>query len=298
MSGERDRWAEWLLSRRHGDDAAVFERRLPNLHRFRDRVLDNAAIEPGDVILDIGAGDGLIGFGALERTGAPGRVIFSDISEDLLAECRRIAAGMGVEAQCEFVRASADDLHPIPNESVDVATTRSVLIYLDDKRPAFGELFRVLKPSGRLSIFEPINRFGWPEADHVFYGFDVRPVQHLAAKLKARYRQPDAHPLTNFDERDLFRCAEEAGFQQVRLEYTAELKAWTLDTTDWDVLLKMSGNPLDPTLGEELADALTPAEQTEFEAYLRPLVERGERRVGRSAEAFLTAVKPSLEDAS
>ncbi len=65
MNGERDRWAEWLLSRRHGNDAAVFERRLPNLHRFRDRVLDNAAIEPGDVILDIGAGDGLIGFGAM-----------------------------------------------------------------------------------------------------------------------------------------------------------------------------------------------------------------------------------------
>ena len=41
--------------------------------------------------------------------------------------------------------------------------TRSVLIYVDDKRASFAALHRVLRPGGRVSMFEPINRFGHPE---------------------------------------------------------------------------------------------------------------------------------------
>jgi len=49
-------------------------------------------------------------------------------------------------------------LDPIQSESVDVATTRSVLIYVPDKRAAFAALHRVLRLGGRISLFEPINR--------------------------------------------------------------------------------------------------------------------------------------------
>ena len=49
----------------------------------RDRVLRNAALTGGETLLDVGAGDGLIAFGALELIGEGGRVIFSDISQDL-----------------------------------------------------------------------------------------------------------------------------------------------------------------------------------------------------------------------
>jgi ubiquinone/menaquinone biosynthesis C-methylase UbiE len=267
---------------------------LPRLYQTRDRVLDDAAIQPGEVLLDLGAGTGLIGFGAIDRVGEGGQVIFSDVSGDLLGECRRIAEEAGVSAQCVFVRASAEHLDPIPAGSVDVVTTRSVLIYLDYKRPAFDEMFRVLKPGGRISLFEPINRFGHPEPDDLLFGFDVSPVRHLAAKIKARHQQLDEHPLTNFDERDLFGFAEEAGFQDIVLDYTAELKAWPCETADWDVLMAMSGNPLDPTFREEIERALTPAEQTQLEAHLRPQVESGGPRKGRSALAFLKATKPTV----
>jgi arsenite methyltransferase len=50
----------------------------------RDRILDDAELKAGEVLLDVGCGDGLIGIGALDR-GA--RVIFSDISEDCLNDC-------------------------------------------------------------------------------------------------------------------------------------------------------------------------------------------------------------------
>ena len=98
-----DKWAQWLLSRRDGDSAAVRARQALDLAAFRDGVLDRADLAPGDVLLDVGCGTGLIGFGALERLGPDGRVIFSDISSDLLDECRRTA---GDDRRCSFVRAA------------------------------------------------------------------------------------------------------------------------------------------------------------------------------------------------
>ncbi|TMD82916.1 MAG: methyltransferase domain-containing protein, partial [Chloroflexi bacterium] len=151
---------------------------VKELQRRRDSVLDRATLQPGDVVLDVGCGDGLIGFGALDRVGPHGHVIFSDISSDLVEHCRvqltsasifpSPARGGGQDGgslldRCRFVVNSADDLHDVTNSSVDAVTTRSVLIYVDRKDRAFAEFFRVLRPRGRISIGEPINRFSFPE---------------------------------------------------------------------------------------------------------------------------------------
>jgi arsenite methyltransferase len=90
-SEELDKWAEWLLHRRDGDDAEQRRQALDYLIPVRDRVLDNAHVAPGDVLLDVGAGDGLIAFGAMERVQPGGPVIFSDISEDLIDHARATA---------------------------------------------------------------------------------------------------------------------------------------------------------------------------------------------------------------
>src|SRR5688572_29905989 len=80
----RDCWAKWLAERRFGGDGEVRERFLAELRRTRDKVLDNSRLAAGETLLDVGCGDGLIAFGALEREA--GEVVFSDVSEDLLAE--------------------------------------------------------------------------------------------------------------------------------------------------------------------------------------------------------------------
>ena len=265
------------------------------LRSLRDRVLDGAAVEEGDFLLDVGCGDGLISFGALERVGDQGQVIFSDISQNLLDHCRKLAEESGVANRCSFLQTPADDLSSVEDASVDVVTTRSVLIYVEDKRRSFEEFHRVLKPGGRLSIFEPINRFAHPEPPHRFLGYDVTPVKDLARKLHAVYEriQPPDDPMLDFDERDLFTLAESAGFEEIHLDYRAEMYSGNLPRMEgltWEKFVQSAGNPKIPTLAEALQEALTPEEAERFTAHLRPLVESA-RRKGREADAYLRAVK-------
>ena len=117
--------------------------------------------------------------------------------------------------RCRFVEAAAEDIRPIEEDSVDVVTTRSVLIYVDDKERAFREFARVLRPGGRISLYEPINRFGSGERGHgSFAGYPADGLEAIAAKVRAVYEaiQPrDSDPMLDFDERDLIRLAEQAG---------------------------------------------------------------------------------------
>jgi 2-polyprenyl-3-methyl-5-hydroxy-6-metoxy-1,4-benzoquinol methylase len=92
VTQQGDRWAEWLAVRRFGGNGEVRRRYLDRLTRRRDEVLDRAGVGQGDVVLDVGCGEGLIGFGALAR-GAT--VVFSDISEALLELCEEAAAELG-----------------------------------------------------------------------------------------------------------------------------------------------------------------------------------------------------------
>jgi arsenite methyltransferase len=296
----RDQWAEWLLERRFGGDPGQRERLLEGLIPWRDRILENAAVQRGETFLDVGAGDGLIAFGALDLVGEDGRVIFSDISQDLLDHARRLAEEMYVAERCKFLLAPADDLSSLEDASVDIVTTRSVLIYVEDKRRAFEEFFRVLKPGGRISLFEPINRFNtvaWSAESGLYMGCDVTPVKDLAVRVQAIYEriQPrETDPMLNFDERDLLIYAEEAGFEEIHLEYRADITQGNLffsgEGPGWELLLKSSGNPKIPTLEEAMNEALKPEEIERFTAHLRPLVERNESK-GMSAVAYLWAKK-------
>jgi SAM-dependent methyltransferase len=188
------------------------------------------------------------------------------------------------------VQAPADRLDGIARASVDVVTTRSVLIYVQDKAAAFAEFRRVLRPGGRVSSYEPINILMHPCDSRRLSGFDLSPLPEIAAKIGAAFdaaEQPHAGPMLDFDDRDLVRLAEQAGFTEVSMDLRVTVRP-SRAPLEWDSFLRSSGNPYLPPLGEMLARALTRAEFTALTAYLRPLVEagHGERRL---AVAYLTA---------
>lgn len=293
QSSTSDRWCRWLLHDRFGGDTEFAEAYRKALAEVRDRVLDNARLTEGAVLLDVGAGDGLIAFGALGRMGPTGRVIFVDVSEPLLDHARGLAAAKGVVDRCAFIHASATDLRSIASGSVDVVTTRSVLIYVADKATAFREFRRVLNPSGRISLFEPINRYwalrGSPTSS---FGIEVPEVADLARRLWDFYRslQPlDTDPMMNFDEHDLVAACEASGF--VDLHLTLHIIVRPRVPQKWDVVLNASGNPDIPSLGEAITRLFTPDEAARYEAHVRPVVEHG-TGVRRDAVAYLTATKP------
>jgi ubiquinone/menaquinone biosynthesis C-methylase UbiE len=270
----------------------VSESAAKQLNRMRERVVGGASLREGDVLLDVGCGDGLIGFGAFEILGPAGSVIFSDISSDLLDRCRDTAVAVGVLPRCRFVLAGATDLHPVATSSVDAVTTRSVLIYVADKPAAFDEFHRVLRPGGRLSIFEPINRFiQSQEPPNEYAGYDLTPVADLWEKVKRIYdraESPKIGPMLDFDERDLFVMAQRAGFKDLRLDFEAHATGTPPEA--WPNFYRSSGNPLAPTLEEAAVEALEPMERDRFIGHLQPLVENG-RGTLRRAGAYLTAVK-------
>ncbi len=288
----RDAWAEWLLHRRHGDDPEELHRTIDRLVKVRERVLDNSGIEEGETLLDVGSGDGLIAVGALERVAEHGTVVFSDVSRDLLDHAQTLAEQMEAMERCRFVLASAEDLAPIGDASVDAVTTSSVLAYVRPKQRALAEFFRVLQPGGRISLYEPINRLTHPEPPDRFGGYHVSPVQELAERVGAAYerRQPsDTDPMFNFDERDLVAFVDEAGFGELHLELRVDRTRH--QPQRWETFAHSAPNPRAPTLAEAIAETLNPEEADRFVAHLRPLVERGEGLFA-VAVAYLWAVKP------
>jgi len=286
VEAKRDCWADWIARMRPGSRDG--EGRDHPHWRWRDRILDAAEPIAGEIVLDVGCGEGLVAFGALERDAR--EAVFSDISDDLLEFCRAAAAELGLLDRCRFVRAAADDLSPIADATVDVVTTRSVLIYVADKGSALREFARVLRPGGRISIFEPINRFARTNSDS-WAGYDLGPILDVVRKVRAIYERiqpPETDPMLAFDERDLIRHAEEAGFTPIRLQLEAEIRQ--IDPLPWEEFVDRAANPRVPTLVEAMHEALTTAERDDLVRHLRPLVEKG-RGTYRTAIAFLSATK-------
>lgn len=277
-------WLEWLRERRFGGDDDLRAEWLAELAKTRDRVLDNAHLEPGETLLDVGAGEGLIGFGALER--GAGEVTFVDIEQQLLDACREAAERLQSIDRCRFVLGRAEDLSAIEDGSVDVVATRSVLIFVEDKRSAFREFHRVLAQGGRISLFEPINRL-----NRFGRAYDLGPVQELEERVRALYErlQPrESDPMLDFDDRDLVDLAEQAGFGEVHLTLEVEVKP--PDPRPWDAFVNIAWNPKIPTLAEAMAQVLSPEERERYTSVMRPLVEQG-RGSMKMATAFLSAIK-------
>ena len=105
-------------------------------------------LRPGDSVLDLGCGAGFDAFVAAQLVGPAGRVAAVDLSPEMLAVAR---AGQAVAAlpRIEFREASVEAL-PFPDDSFDAALSNGVLNLIPDKPAALREIFRVLRPGGRL----------------------------------------------------------------------------------------------------------------------------------------------------
>ena len=296
----RDIWARWLLHDRHGGDVVHEQSLRAQVDRYADRVIDGLCLAEGMTLLDVGTGDGLVAFRAIERVGASLNVVLTDVSAELIRYAETRALARGVASQCRFVAGSAEHLHDIADASVDALAMRAVLAYVHDKRAALGQALRVLKPGGRLSFAEPILQ------DDALNAIALRRItdsdgeseHHSVMRLLHRWKSaqfPDtpealaSNPLVNYSERDLLAWVQDAGFRDIHMELHVSVRR--SEGIPWRTFLASAPHPLAPTLEHVLGERFDEAERREFERLLRPAVEAGvDNEVER--QVYLTAGKP------
>lgn len=122
----------------------------PDVVAQRARVLDLLAPRPGEHILDIGSGPGLLAEDLARLVGASGRVVGLDMAPAMVTMTRTRLAAM---PQGECVAGEATKLD-FPDGAFDAAVSTQVYEYVPDMPRALAELFRVLKPGGRVLILD------------------------------------------------------------------------------------------------------------------------------------------------
>ena len=116
-----------------------------------DRMIRLAGIRPEDHVLDVGTGTGVVAFRAAEKVGDRGRVVGIDLSEGMLAAANSKVARLGLAERIEFRQMDAENLQ-FPDATFDIAVSLFALLHFPDPLTALKEIYRVLKPGGRLVV--------------------------------------------------------------------------------------------------------------------------------------------------
>jgi len=123
--------------------------------------VEHAGIRPGDTVLDLGSGAGNDVFIARHETGASGHVIGVDMTPEMIARARSNAGKLGFD-NVDFRLGEIEHL-PVERDSVDVVISNCVLNLVPDKRAAFAEIHRVLKPGARFCISDIVSSAPLPD---------------------------------------------------------------------------------------------------------------------------------------
>lgn len=113
-----------------------------------------AALQPGEVVLDLGSGGGFDVFIAGRKVGASGRAIGVDMTPEMLAKARRNIGPYRERSGLNNVEFRLGEIEhlPVADNSVDVVISNCVLNLSPDKAQVWREIARVLKPGGRVAV--------------------------------------------------------------------------------------------------------------------------------------------------
>lgn len=162
----------------------------------------HAHLQPGETVVDLGSGAGIDVFIAAKAVGPQGKVIGVDMTPEMVARAQANAARSSFR-NVEFRLGEIEAL-PVDGNSVDVVLSNCVINLVPDKRRAFAEIYRVLKPGGRFSI-----------SDMVTYGdvpADLRQDMELWAGCIAGA----------LDREEYLSIVAAAGFEEIEVFSSAE----------------------------------------------------------------------------
>jgi ubiquinone/menaquinone biosynthesis C-methylase UbiE len=223
-------------------------------------LVDRAAPRPGERVLDVACGTGVVAHLAAERVGRTGRVAALDINPAMLAVARslRAAAGASIEWQEGSVLAL-----PFPNAAFDVVLCQLGLQFFPDRPTALREMQRALAPDGRLAlnVFGPIERNPATHALANALDCHVRPGASAAERAE--------HALA--DSEELRTLVAGAGFRDVVIRTTRKMVRFP-SPGDY-VRIQLAATPLASLIADEDAarrEALVGALVEDVGAALEP----------------------------
>lgn len=149
---------------RYGWDYAskVYDRSWQSqIEPAQSRLLEHAGLEPGDRVLDIACGTGLVSIPAAETVAPDGHLVGTDLSDEMVAAADRRARENGLD-NTEFDRQDAESLD-VQDKSFDKALCSLGLMYVPEPRKAVAEMHRVLVPGGTAvaAVWGRRDRCGW-----------------------------------------------------------------------------------------------------------------------------------------
>lgn len=190
-------------------------------------VLD-CGLQPGEYLVDLGSGTGVECFIAARQVGPQGRIFGIDMSDTMLARARlaqeRVAENLGY-ANVAFKKGLLEQI-PLADGSIDAVISNCVINLAINKRQTFREIFRILKPGGRILISDIINNSEIP--------LEIK----LNEKLRGECIGGAMH------ERDLFGMLEDFGFAAIRVVkrfYYREVKGYPFYSLTYQAFKPGSG---------------------------------------------------------
>ena len=199
---------------------------VPALFReFAGVVADAARLRPGQRVLDVACGTGVLAREAATRVGDGGRVAGVDVGDGMLAVAARVAPGI------EWRQAPAESL-PFPERSFDAVVSQFGLMFFADRRQALAEMRRVLVPGGRLAVAVWDSLASMPALAAEVELLERTAGAAAADALRAPFVLGDPRELERLFADAGFRAAEvtaargTARFPSVRVMVEADLRGW------------------------------------------------------------------------
>ena len=193
--------------------------------QWAPKVADEAGIQPGQRVLDVACGTGILARTAASRLKSKGQVTGIDPNPGMIAQARQLAPAI------EWREGVAEAL-PFPDETFDAVVSQFGLMFFADRHQALGEMVRVLKTGGRLVVAV------WNSLENIpAYSAEVRLLEETAGKPAADALRA---PFGLGDEKDLARIFADAGlasaiittrtgtarFPSIRVMVEADLRGW------------------------------------------------------------------------
>lgn len=197
---------------------ALFEQWAP-------KVADAAQLQPGDRVLDVACGTGVLAREVASRIGSAGRLAGVDPNPGMVAVAKQLTSAV------EWREAVAESL-PFPDQSFDAVVSQFGLMFFSDRRQAISEMLRLLAPGGRLAVAV------WDSLENIpAYATEVALIGRMAGRQAADALRA---PFVLGNQKDLARLFSEAGatcaeitahhgtarFPSIRTMVEADLRGW------------------------------------------------------------------------